>query len=135
MHSTILNMLGVDNMPRNIYQTVVGSIGLFIGLLIKANIFGELSLIFSELGLDEKKFQQRISKLTTAMIHLALPLKTQVLVKGEQYQIRSSLRSQNQFKTFLHYVSPSLRFKVFHHLYKNYLVQNHFLCGRLDEID
>jgi len=41
-------------MPIDYYQIVVIAIGVLLGAIINANIFGELSLIFHSLGREEK---------------------------------------------------------------------------------
>ena len=86
-----------------------------MGALINANIFGELSLIFSSLNIDEKQFQSKMSKINTAMINLKLPFEIQQLVRDEMMRTQPSLQTQEQLKVFLEYVSPSLRFQVFYH--------------------
>lgn len=94
LHSAVMNSLGSDTMPRDLYQTIVSGIGLFLGALINANIFGELSLIFSSLDIDEKEFQAKLSKMNTAMINLVLPFDTQQKVRDEQMRNQPTQRSQ-----------------------------------------
>ena len=53
--------LGSDNFPTNTVETAVAAIGLFVGGLINANIFGELAMIFSELDRNTKAFQSKIA--------------------------------------------------------------------------
>ena len=48
--------LGSDVFPTDSIETMVAAIGLFVGGLINANIFGELAMIFSELDKTEKVF-------------------------------------------------------------------------------
>ena len=52
-------MLGSDIFPSDITETMMSAIGLFVGGLINANIFGELAMIFSELDKKEKEFQSK----------------------------------------------------------------------------
>lgn len=117
----VLNCLGNDIQPRNFYETAICSIGLFLGALINANIFGELSLIFSSLNNDEKKFQSKMAKINTAMINLKLPFEIQQLVRDEMMRTQPSLQTQEQLMVFLEYVSPSLRFQVFYHQFWKFL--------------
>lgn len=49
-------VLGSDIFPSDITETMMSAIGLFVGGLINANIFGELAMIFSELDKKEKEF-------------------------------------------------------------------------------
>ena len=55
----------------------MSAIGLFVGGLINANIFGELAMIFSELDKNNKIFQAKIAVMNTAMINLNLPFDLQ----------------------------------------------------------
>lgn len=50
LHATVLTLLGSDVTPRDSLQTTLSSMGIFFGAIINANIFGELSLIFSSLN-------------------------------------------------------------------------------------
>ena len=65
--------MGSDILPINTIQTLVLATGLFMGAIINANIFGELAIIFAELGKSDKIFQRKLSQINTAMIHLNLP--------------------------------------------------------------
>ena len=65
--------MGSDVFPMTSLETVVSAIGLFVGGLINANIFGELAMIFSELDKNAKSFQGKIAMVNTAMINLKLP--------------------------------------------------------------
>lgn len=49
-------VLGSDIFPSDITEVVMSAVGLFVGGLINANIFGELAMIFSELDKKEKEF-------------------------------------------------------------------------------
>ena len=55
----------------------MAAIGLFVGGLINANIFGELAMIFSELDKNDKVFQSKIALVNTAMINLDLDFEIQ----------------------------------------------------------
>jgi hypothetical protein len=54
----------------------MATIGIFMGAIINANIFGELSVILAGLGKDEKRFQNMFASANTVMIDLKLKLKT-----------------------------------------------------------
>ena len=47
-------LLGGDIAPRNSIQIILATIGVFLGSLINANIFGELTVIIEGMGRDEK---------------------------------------------------------------------------------
>ena len=47
LHAAVLLATGNDVGPRDTVQVVIGSIGLFLGAIINANIFGELAVLVS----------------------------------------------------------------------------------------
>lgn len=73
LHTAVQTLLGSGVLPRDTIQTLVCAIGIFMGAIINANIFGELALIFAELGKAEKLFQRKMAHVNTAMINLKLP--------------------------------------------------------------
>lgn len=65
--------MGTDICPRSVLQTALGTLGVFVGSIINANIFGELAVILSGMGRVEKAFQSKLAAMNTAMINLDLP--------------------------------------------------------------
>lgn len=72
LHSTVLILLGSDVGPQDSFQSVIAAVGIFLGAIINANIFGELALIFSSLNKSHRAFQSKFAKINTAMINLKL---------------------------------------------------------------
>ena len=97
---------------------------MFLGAIINANIFGELSLIFSELDKSTKAFQLKLALMNTAMIDLKLPFKIQQNVRHELFRAAPSMMNQNQMKVFLFQISPSLEFQVLKIIYQKKLESN-----------
>ena len=60
LHASVLLTTGNDCGPRGTSQVTVAAIGLFLGAIINANIFGELALIFQSLNKEEKEFQSKL---------------------------------------------------------------------------
>ena len=52
---------GVDQQPRDTFQTIIATFGIFFGAIINANIFGELTVIMASMDKDEKEFQVRLT--------------------------------------------------------------------------
>lgn len=69
----------------------MSAVGLFVGGLINANIFGELAMIFSELDKKEKEFQSKIAIVNTAMINLGISFELQQLVRHNVFKNEPSL--------------------------------------------
>ena len=70
-------------MPRNTVQTILVSIGLFLGALINANIFGELALILSDMNRKLKIFELKMARTNTVMIDLHLPFDLQQEIRKD----------------------------------------------------
>ena len=73
--------LGGDIGPRNSYQIIMATVGVFLGSIINGNIFGELSVIMQGMDSDEKEFQSKMASMSTAMINLELPKDLQLQVR------------------------------------------------------
>lgn len=74
-------LLGGDIAPISSEQVLISTFGLFMGAIINANIFGELAVILSAMGKQEKQFTSFFSASNTAMINLGLPRKVQQNVR------------------------------------------------------
>lgn len=66
-------LLGGDIGPRNTIQMILASIGVFLGSIINANIFGELVVIVEGMGKEQKEFESSMAAMNTAMINIDLP--------------------------------------------------------------
>lgn len=86
-------MLGGDIMPRSFYLVLFSSVGIFLGAIINANIFGELSVILGSIGRPEKEFQAILSAINTAMINLKLPEDVQQNVRVSIIRNQASKQS------------------------------------------
>lgn len=80
---SIWTIIGGDIMPRNTVQTILVSIGLFLGALINANIFGELALILSDMNRKLKIFELKMARTNTVMIDLHLPFELQQYIRKD----------------------------------------------------
>lgn len=65
--------------------------GVFLGSLINANIFGELTVIIDGMGRDEKDFQSKTASMNTAMININLPEDIRRLVRDNNIRNQPSL--------------------------------------------
>lgn len=70
---SVWTMIGCDNFPRTTFQSMLSAICLFIGAVINANLFGELSLLLAGMNHGLKRFQMKINRANTVMIDLKLP--------------------------------------------------------------
>lgn len=121
LQCTVMLMLGTDMQPRGQFQTMVAGTGIFLGGIINANIFGELAVIFSSIGKAEKQTQNELAMMNTAMINLKLPCDIQQNVRVSFLRNMPSKQSQEEMQNFLQGISPSIRYKVLEHIYKQIL--------------
>lgn len=56
LHAAVLLTTGNDIGPRNTFQVFIGSMGLFLGAIINANILGELAVLVSQLNAKSAEF-------------------------------------------------------------------------------
>ena len=73
LHAAVLLTTGNDCGPRGTLQVSIASIGLFLGAIINANIFGELAVLVSQLNARSTDFQTKLTKINTTIKHLKLP--------------------------------------------------------------
>ena len=109
--------MGSDVAPVNSVQVIYGAFGLFLGGLINANIFGELSYIVEDLYRSDISFQQQQTMLDTMMIRLGTSQDFQRQVNEFHGKNVASKSIQNELKDFLDLLPPSLRQKVFSYKY------------------
>ena len=112
VHTSVQALLGGDISPSDSIQTAIATLGIFLGAIINANIFGELAVILASMGKTEKQFASFFSASNTAMINLELPLNVQQNVRDLHIRNQSSRQSQKEMLEFLSVISPSIKFRI-----------------------
>ena len=135
LHSTVLILLGSDVGPQDSFQSIIAAVGIFMGAIINANIFGELALIFSSLNKQHRAFQSKFAKINTAMINLKLKFDLQQEVRHQIMKNSPSLQSQNEMKEFLSIIAPSMKFRILMYQYKRILSDISMFKDRKTEIE
>lgn len=74
LYNAVLMLTGNDILPRGTFQVAFVTCFITIGAIINANIFGNLSLIISDLNKKSAEFQGQIDTANTAMKNMKLPL-------------------------------------------------------------
>jgi len=90
----------------------VTTAGIFLGAIINANIFGELAVLITSLQTKDNDYQQKMTQVNTTIANLKLPLDLTDRIRDFVIANQDGLDSQNELKTFMQMVSPSLRMKV-----------------------
>ena len=93
LHAAVLLATGNDIGPRDTGQVFFGGMGLFMGAIINANIFGELAVLASQLNAKANDFQSKMTQVNTAIDNLKLPFslteKTREFIVTNQSSLES----------------------------------------------
>ena len=124
LYQSVQIFAGGDIGPITKFQLAYWSFFIMIGAIINANLFGQLAVIFSNLNRKASNFQEKFDSTTSTMKNLNLPEKLQTKVTGYLTYTQSLLDSQNELKSFLDVISPSLREEVIQHIFAETLRNN-----------
>ncbi|CDW71655.1 UNKNOWN [Stylonychia lemnae] len=113
-----------DQSPHSNTEIVYGSLVCIGGALLSANLFGQLSVIVSNLDQKTNEFQKKIDQSNTAMKNIKLPKDIQDQVINFIKTTQSSLDQQKELDIFLSMVSPSLRKEVMKFIFDIILKKN-----------
>eukprot|EP00354_Favella_ehrenbergii_P000459 CAMPEP_0170473012 /NCGR_PEP_ID=MMETSP0123-20130129/14967_1 /TAXON_ID=182087 /ORGANISM="Favella ehrenbergii, Strain Fehren 1" /LENGTH=207 /DNA_ID=CAMNT_0010741705 /DNA_START=1038 /DNA_END=1661 /DNA_ORIENTATION=- len=115
LHAAVLLTTGNDCGPRGNSQVTIATIGLFLGAIINANIFGELAVLVSQLNAKNTEFQVKLTKINTTIKHLKLPRPLEERIRDYIITNQNSLEGQEQLSRFMKLLSPSIKARVIKH--------------------
>ena len=115
LHAAVLLTTGNDIGPRNTFQVFIGSMGLFLGAIINANILGELAVLVSQLNAKSAEFQNKITQINTTIKNLKIPKELEDKVREYIITNQSSLEGQQELSRFMKLLSPSIKSRVIKH--------------------
>jgi hypothetical protein len=101
--------------PRTTEQIVVAVIGLFLGAIINANIFGELAVLITSLNQKSSDFQNKVTQVNTTISNLGLPSGLRDKIRDFVLANEDGLQAQEEMSKFMDTISPSLREQVVNH--------------------
>lgn len=90
---------------------------MLISSMVNANIFGIIAVLVSEANKGMTQFQEQIDTSNTAMSNLGVPIVLQRKVKEYMLMTKNNQQHQEELKEFLKHISPSLRQKVYTHIF------------------
>lgn len=134
-YSAILLLTANDLGPVGRVQTALVVFGILMGAIYNANIFGNMALLISEMNKKIEAFESVINTSNTAMKHLKLPPATHSKIIAYLNYISDSKDRQNELKTFLESISPSLMSEVVFFIFAQALSKNRMLryCRSFNE--
>lgn len=124
VYHAVLMFTGNDIGPRDTFQAAFVAFFVMIGAILNANLFGQLAVILSAMNRKASLFQEKFDITTTTMKNLNLPEDLQTKIMEFLTYTQSFLDSQNELKSFLDTISPSLREQVIQHIFAETLKNN-----------
>lgn len=97
---------------------------MLISSMVNANIFGVIAVLVSEANKGMTIFQEQMDTSNTAMSNLKVPVELQRKVKEFMLMTRNHQRRQEELKAFLKNCSPSLKQKVYTHIFTEAVKRN-----------
>ena len=108
----VLALGGNEMGPRTTFEIAFIFIVLISLILYNAVIFGEMTVLVSEVSKKESGFQQQVDVANTAMKNMDLPKDAQNQVRLYLITTQGTQYEQEQLNSFLRIISPSLNQKV-----------------------
>jgi hypothetical protein len=124
LYHSVLILTGNDIGPRGWFQVAFVTFFITIGAIINANMFGELAVIVSTMNKKTSKFHGKLDICNTAMKNLGLQDDLQKRVISFITYTQSVYEFQDELKTFLSLISPSLREEVIRSIFAKTLNYN-----------
>lgn len=125
-YNSILILAGNEIGPRTNTEFIFISIMLMVGTFIKANIFGEMTVLIQVVSQKQVKFQSQIDSANTAMANLDIDPEIRQLVRSYFLFTQVTLDEQEGLKSFLGILSPSLKLQITAHIFSNQLKKKFF---------
>jgi len=116
-----LMLLGADVMPYDVTQTIYCCIMLLIGSIVTAALLGHMTVLVQSLNRKTAKYHEELDTANQAMKNLNLPNDIQSQVIEYISYTYSNRDQQDELNKFFEMISPSLKFSVLTHLYKEVL--------------
>jgi CRP-like cAMP-binding protein len=99
------------------YELFTISFLMLISSMVNANIFGIIAVLVSEANKGMTQFQEQMDTSNTAMSNLRVPVELQRKVKEYMLVTKNNQQHQEELKEFLKHISPSLKQKVYIHIF------------------
>lgn len=106
-HSVWL-LLGNELGPRDTLEAGVAAIFLVIGALMTRFIFGEITVLMTNLSRRQDEYQEKLNVALTTMHHLNLPKELTDKILDYISSTQGLVSAQAEYETFQNYISPSL---------------------------
>ena len=91
---------------------------------MEAELFGHIAALVQQMGKKEHEQQAKVDIVNSAFKSLKIPVKLQLKIDGYLAFTQSHLESQNEFKSFIDLIPPSIVNEVTQHIFSDILANN-----------
>ena len=113
----ILLIVGNEAAPRDVYQTIFGSLVVIMGAIVTAFIFGNMAALMANINKKDSTFQETLDLVSMTMRSIKLPEQLQDKVINYLMHCQDSPDVQQDIDKFFDLLSPSLKSQILDHLY------------------
>jgi len=127
-------MLGGNELgPVTTFESFFIASIMLSGAIINANIFGEMAVLVTIISRKSTMFQAKVDTANTAMDNIMLPHHLQGKIRDYFLFTQATLDQQVELDKFLELISPSLKLKVYRHIFTEVLQGNNVIKSVMQE--
>ncbi|CDW71155.1 UNKNOWN [Stylonychia lemnae] len=112
IHYSVLMYLINETSPTVLYERQFVQVVAIISAIVNAVIFGNITVLVSELKKKENEIQQNQDAASTAMTNLELPIDLRMNIQTQMQVLQSTRDEPEELQIFLNSISASKRLKV-----------------------
>jgi hypothetical protein len=132
LYYAVAMLFGTEVAPVTDWETLFATFVLLLGSIVTAAIFGNMTVLFQNLSRKSSRFHEMLDDANTAMKNINLP--DHLITKVNDYMMYTytNLYRQEELNKFFKLLSPSYKYMVTVHLYKDLLKKNNKLLEGFD---
>ena len=92
--------------------------------MLEAELFGHIAALVQQMGKKEHEQEEKQDIVNSAIKNLKIPEKLQLEIDGYLAFTQSHLESQEEFKSFIKLISPSIKDQVIYHIFSETLKEH-----------
>lgn len=135
LYTSIFMLICAEIGPQTEWELLYASNMIIFGQIVQAILFGEMTVVMSNLSRKSIKMDNIQDSVNTAMMNMKLSKELRIKVNDFLIASHGSLDRQSEFEQFFKILSPSLEREVNAFIYKPIAEQNVLLIGNQDLAD
>ena len=128
-YHAVMMLNGNEVGPRTFIQYFFVSIFLVVGMVLNANIFGNMAVLLQEINKKSSRFRGKLDTAKTAMNNLGLPPSFQNKVINYLLYTEGNLDKQREFQLMNDMISPSLKMEIIQSIFHKIVIANPIFGG------